>query len=127
MLAVPVKRVLAAGGFASAIAMSPLLGLAVVGASVHITADDCPPGQSNDVYTNGCVPDVAPGNGPLTERESSQPGGGYVGPAIPEATNAPSEQTITACNGSAQPNCQEQNFYGPQPVPNPDSTITSSP
>jgi len=71
MPTVPMKRIRAAGGFAAAVAMSPLLGLAGHGGSAQMMADECPPGQSNDVYTNECVNDLAPGNGPLTQQELS--------------------------------------------------------
>jgi hypothetical protein len=54
------RRLLVAGGLAMAIAAAPataMLAAPIAGADVD---EACPAGESNDVYTGMCIPDMAP-------------------------------------------------------------------
>jgi len=120
-----VKQLVVFGGFAAAVAAAPLLGAGIGNADPGPA--ECPPGESANVYAGTCVPVIPQDNSPLGQAQLSQPGGGYDGPAPPEAVNAPSEQLVTICSGGDQSNCLEQSLYGPQSVPNPSSSVSSSP
>jgi hypothetical protein len=110
----PARRLILAGGFAVAVAAAPVVAVFAVSAS-DIPAPSiaaCPGGESEDVYTGVCVPDLVP-NSPAFQ---SAPGG------LPSISGIP-------CTGANSGQCiglaEEQEAQGPMPVPH--STISSSP
>ncbi len=112
----PTRRLILAGGFAVAIAATPAVALFAVpttGSSApSITA--CTGGETEDLYTNVCVPDVVP-NSP--DFSSTAPVGG-----LPEIGGIP-------CTGHNSGQCiglgEEQQAEGPIAVPH--SEVSSSP
>jgi hypothetical protein len=101
----PGRRLILAGGFAVAIAVSPVI--AVFAAPVPAaTPLACAPGETQDPVSFACTQDVAPG--------------------IP-AVGAPSEEALTACSGRDQGECLEGQLYPPAPVQMPDTEVQQSP
>ncbi|AGB25899.1 hypothetical protein Mycsm_05725 [Mycobacterium sp. JS623] len=112
ILRLPLQRLLLAGGFAVAIAAAP--AVAVVATPTHApTIAACPGGESEDVFTGECTPDLVP-NSP--EVGVTSPGG------LPEVDNIP-------CTGANSGQCiglsEEEQAEGPQAVPH--SSVSSSP
>jgi hypothetical protein len=110
------RRLILASGFAAAVAAAPLIAtLATPSAAPAPVAAECPGGESTDVFTGNCIPDVVP-NSP--EPFSATPGN----PSLPQVDGIP-------CTGANSGQCiglgEEQQAQGPQPVPR--STISSSP
>jgi hypothetical protein len=107
-------RLILAGGFAVAVAAAPAIAaLAVPTAGMPAPSiAACPSGESEDTFTNVCVPDLVP-NSPEFQ---TAPGG------LPEIDGIP-------CTGANSGQCiglaEEQQAEGPQPVPH--STVSSSP
>ena len=110
----PVRRLIVAGGFAAAIAISPVVAVfagpnaAVAGPNVT-----CPAGESEDPYTFSCVPELVPTG------TSSTSAGTQTGPQ--------SEQTLTACSGTHESECLEQLLYPGAAVPNVNTSVQQSP
>ena len=112
----PTQRLILAGGFAVAIAAAPAVAMFAVpttGSSTpSITA--CPGGETEDQFTNICVPDIVP-NSP--EFQSTSPVGG-----LPEIGGIP-------CTGRNSGECiglaEEQQAEGPIAVPH--SEVSASP
>ncbi len=114
-LNLPARRLILAGGFAVAVAAAPAVAMFAVptaGTSAPTIAA-CPGGESEDTFTNVCVPDLVP-NSPEFGQTSA---GG-----LPEIDNIP-------CTGGNSGQCiglaEEQEAQGPMPVPH--SEISSSP
>jgi hypothetical protein len=110
------RRLILAGGFAVAVAAAPAITAIVVpteDTSTPIAA--CVAGESEDTFTNVCVPDVVP----------NSPGGfttTAANPDVPEIDGIPCiGRGSAACVGLAE----EQQAQGPMPIPQ--STISSSP
>jgi hypothetical protein len=111
----PARRVILAGGFAVAIAAAPAVAFfAGPGVSPSIPLAACPSGETEDLYTDNCVPEMTP----------NQPGGvSYSTPG--DANSVPEIQGIP-CTGANSGQCigleEDQ-------VPNvvPHSTLSSSP
>jgi hypothetical protein len=111
----PARRLILAGGFAVAVAAAPAVAVFAVptaGTSAPSIAA-CPAGESEDLYTVVCVPDLVPNSPAFGE---TSPGG------LPEIDGIP-------CTGGNSGQCiglaEEQQAEGPQPVPH--STVSSSP
>lgn len=106
------RQLILAGGFAVAVAAAP----AIVAFATPITTAPsiaaCPAGESEDTFTNVCVPDVVP-NSPQFQ---TTPGG------LPQIDGIP-------CTGANSGQCiglaEEQQAEGPQPIPR--SSVSSSP
>jgi hypothetical protein len=108
-----VRRVLIAGGFAVAIALTPAIAIFSVPTAAPTAA--CDPGEEEDVYTTVCTPMLVP-NSP--SGFTSLPGN----PDIPAIDGVPcTGRDSGACIGLSE----EQQAEGPQPVPR--STISASP
>lgn len=111
-LQISTRRLILAGGFAMAIAAVPAAATFTV-PSTAPAFGACAGGETEDVYTNVCTPDMVP-NSPSFQETSS---GG-----LPEVDNIP-------CTGGNSGQCiglgEEQASEGPQVVPN--STVGSSP
>jgi hypothetical protein len=112
----PTGRLILAGGFAVAIAAAPTVAMLTAttndGSAPAISA--CAGGESEDQFTNICVPDIVP-NSP--EFSSTAPVGG-----LPEIGGIPCTGHNTGqCIGLAE----EQQAEGPIAVPH--SEVSSSP
>jgi hypothetical protein len=112
----PTRRLILAGGFAVAIAAAPAVAMFAVptnaGSAPSVSA--CAGGETEDQFTNICVPDIVP-NSP--EFNSTSPVGG-----LPEVGGIP-------CTGHNSGECiglgEEENAAGPIAVPH--SSVSSSP
>ena len=112
----PTRRLILAGGFAVAIAAAPAVAMFAVpttGSSAP-TISACPGGETEDQFTNICVPDIVPNSPEFT---STSPVGG-----LPEIGGIP-------CTGHNSGECiglsEEQQAEGPIAVPH--SEVSSSP
>jgi hypothetical protein len=110
-----VRRLLLAGGFAVAIAAAPAVALfSVPAASPSAPIAGCPNGETEDLYTDVCTPELVP----------NQPGG--VNYSTPGDTNSLPEISGVPCTGHNTGECiglsEEQ---APNVVPQ--STLSSSP
>lgn len=107
----PVRRLVLAGSFAAAIAISPLAAV-FVGPSSAVAGPNvtCPAGESEDPYTFSCVPELVP-----------------TGTSSTSSTGPQSEQSLTACSGSHESECLEQQLYPGAPVPNVNTSVQQSP
>jgi hypothetical protein len=126
---IPIKRLIATRGLASAIAIAPALAVSLSGApDSFLAAPGCAPSQVTNMSTGQCAPVPTPGAGALSETDLSQPGAGYVAP-LPGFNGSPSEQDVTACHnrGGDNNNCIANGFYGSHEIPKPSSPVTSSP
>jgi hypothetical protein len=110
------RRLIGAGGFAAAIAISPAIAV-FVGPSPAVGTPNvsCPAGESEDPYTFSCVPELVPTGVASPPVAANQP----VGP--------PGEQNLTACSGTHESECLEGVLYGPAPVPQVESSVEQSP
>jgi hypothetical protein len=107
----PARRLILAGSFAAAIAVSPAIAVFVHPTPTGTPVAACPSGETEDPYTFACVPELTP------------TGGGAP------TSGAPSEQQLTQCSGRDQSNCVEQDEYGNAgaSVPKVDETVHQSP
>ncbi|MFV8172953.1 intersectin-EH binding protein Ibp1 [Mycolicibacterium peregrinum] len=112
------RRFVVAAGIAAAIAAAPALTVLSIPSQ---SLASCPNGETEDTFTNVCVPDIVP-NSP--GNFSSVAGN----PNLP-AVNAPDGGGAIPCTGANSGECiglaEEQQSEGPQPVPQ--STVGSSP
>jgi hypothetical protein len=108
----PARRLILAGGFALAIAAAPAVASFTVPSAPTPSVAACPNGESEDIYTGTCTPDLVP-NSPEFQ---SSPGG------LPSIDGIP-------CTGANSGQCiglsEEQQAAGPAAVPH--SSISSSP
>lgn len=108
------RRMILAGGFAVAIAAAPAVAMFAVstngGSAPSITA--CPNGETEDQFTNICVPDIVP-NSP--NYSSTSPVGG-----LPEVNGVP-------CTGANTGQCIGLGEEQQPPVVVPHSEVSSSP
>lgn len=108
------KRLIVAGGFAVAIAAAPAAAVfATTPTTPALSYTACPGGESEDIFTGDCLPDLVPNSPAFGE---TSPGG------LPTVGGIP-------CTGGNSGECiglnEEQQSEGPQPVPR--STVSSSP
>lgn len=69
----PVRRLVIAGGFAAAIAITPTIAVfAAPGLAKATPTAPCPSGEHNDVFTNICVPMLVPSGGVADPRPSQE-------------------------------------------------------
>jgi len=109
------RRLILAGGFAVAIAITP--AVAIVAHSTHSAPlAACNTGEEEDVFTTSCTPFLVP-NSPDGFTSTA------ANPDIPEIEGVPclGGRSSGACIGLAE----DEAAAGPQPVPR--STISSSP
>lgn len=105
------RRLTLAGGFAVAVAAVPAVAAFAVPAAGGAPAlAACPNGESEDIYTGVCVPDIVP-NSP--EGQTS-PGG------LPEINGIP-------CSGANTGQCIGLSEVQQPPVVMPHSSVSSSP
>jgi hypothetical protein len=109
----PARRLILAGGFAVAVAVAPAVALFAGPVSSVPTIAACSGGESEDIFTGVCTPDLVP-NSPQAGQTS--PGG------LPEVDNIP-------CTGGNSGQCiglsEEEQSEGPMAVPH--SSVSSSP
>jgi hypothetical protein len=110
------RRFMLAGGFAFAIAAAPagaFLAMPATGAASHVAA--CPAGESEDLYTDNCVPEMVP----------NVAGGSYATPvaggSLPEVDGIPA----TGANSGQILGLEENQADVPDVTPH--SSISSSP
>jgi hypothetical protein len=104
-----------AGGFAVAIAAAP--AITAISMPTEVTSTPlagCVGGESEDTFTNICVPDLVPNSPEFTTTAAN--------PDVPEIDGIP---CIGRSAGSCVGLAEEQQAQGPMPVPQ--STISSSP
>jgi hypothetical protein len=109
------RRLLLAGGFAIAIAITP--AVALVAQPTHsVPLAACDSGEEEDTFTTVCTPFMVPNS---TQGFTSS----AANPDIPEISGVPcvGGRSSGACIGLAE----DAEAAGPQPVPR--STISSSP
>jgi hypothetical protein len=106
----PGRRLILAGGFAVAIAVSPVVAVFATPAPAT-TPLACAPGETEDPVSFACTSDVATSD---------------VAPGIP-AVGAPSEEALSACSGRDQGECLEGQLYPPAPVEMPNTEVQQSP
>lgn len=112
----PTRRLLLAGGFAFAVAAAPAVAFAVMpsaGLATHVAS--CPAGESEDLYTDNCVPDMAP-NVPGGNYATATPGG-----TLSEVQGVP----VTGGNTGSILGLEENEADVPDVTPH--SSISSSP
>jgi hypothetical protein len=108
----PARRLIVAGGFAIAIAAAPVTALAFLPPVAPVAS--CPAGESEDLYTDVCVPEVSP----------NVPGGNWPSgnqSPLPEVRGIP-------CTGGNTGECIGlQESEAGTPVVRPHSSLSSSP
>jgi len=102
-------RLLVAGGFAVAIAAAPVVAAFAGPTAAPSFGAACANGETEDVYTNACTPDLVP-NSPAVQ---TSPGG------LPSVDGVP-------CTGGNSGQCIGLSEDAPQYVP-PTSSVGSSP
>jgi hypothetical protein len=110
------RRLALAGGFALAVAAAPAAAFAVMpspASATHVAA--CPAGESEDLYTDNCVPEMSP-NVPGGNFETATPGG-----TLPEVQGVP----VTGGNSGSILGLEENQADVPDVTPH--SSISSSP
>jgi hypothetical protein len=112
----PTRRLILAGGFAVAIAAAPAVAMFAVptSGSTAPTVSACAGGETEDQFTNVCVPDLVP-NSP--DFSSTAPVGG-----LPEVSGVP-------CTGHNSGECigLEEEQQAEAPVVSPHSEVSASP
>jgi hypothetical protein len=112
MIEFSARRLILAGGFAVAIAAAPAVAAFTVPTAAAPSVAACPNGESEDIYTGECTPEMVP-NSPEFQ---SSPGG------LPSVDGIP-------CTGANSGQCiglsEDQQAAGPIAVPH--STVSSSP
>ena len=112
----PTRRLILAGGFAVAMAAAPAAAIFAVSTSASSapSISACAGGETEDQFTNICVPDIVPNSPEFT---STSPVGG-----LPEIDGIP-------CSGHNSGECiglaEEQQAAGPIAVPH--SEVSASP
>jgi hypothetical protein len=120
------RRVLLAGGFSIAIAAAPAVALFASPAGAPAgSAIACPAGESEDLYTDQCIPEMVP-NQPGGNYPTTSGGGGNITYSTPGDPNSLPEVQGIPCTGHNTGQCiglQENNV----PAVEPHSSISSSP
>jgi hypothetical protein len=110
------RRLLLAGGFAVAIAAAPAVAILLVPeASPSVPTAACPSGETEDLFTDACTPEMVP----------NQPGG--VDYSTPGDANSVPEVSGIPCTGHNTGECIGLSEEGDSPVVDPHSTLSSSP
>ncbi|KAA0109301.1 intersectin-EH binding protein Ibp1 [Mycolicibacterium sp. P1-5] len=120
------RRLLVAGGFSIAIAAAPAVAFfAAPSGAPAGSAIACPAGESEDLYTDQCIPELVP-NQPGGNYPTTSNGGSIVTDSTPgDSSSLPEVQGIP-CTGANTGQCiglQENQV----PAVTPHSSISSSP
>ena len=119
------RRVLLAGGFSIAIAAAPAVAFIASPSSAPAPAIACPAGESEDLYTDQCIPEMVP-NQPGGNYPTTSSGGGNTTYSTPGDSNSLPEVQGIPCTGRNTGECiglQENQV----PAVSPHSSISSSP
>lgn len=120
------RRVLLAGGFSIAIAAAPAVAFFASPAGAPAgPAIACPAGESEDLYTDQCIPEMVP-NQPGGNYPTTSSGGGNITYSTPGDPNSLPEVQGIPCTGRNTGQCiglQENQV----PAVSPHSSISSSP
>lgn len=108
-LHISTRRLVHAGGFAVAIAAAPAIAASTVPTTAAWVGAACPNGESADVFTGSCTPELVP-NSPALQESSG---------GLPSVDGIP-------CTGGNSGQCIGLSEDAPQYVA-PQSTIGSSP
>lgn len=110
------RRLLVAGGFVVAVAAAPAAAFIAIPSSAGapvVTA--CPAGETEDLYTDNCTPELSP----------NVAGGAY--PTVPAGGTVPEVQGVP-CTGRNTGECIGlQESEGNMPMVTPHSELSSSP
>ena len=110
------RRLMLAGGFAIAVAAAPAAAFVVMpSADSAAPVAACPAGESEDLYTDNCVPELSP-NVPGGSFPTQVPGG-----SLPEVAGIPA----TGANSGTILGLEENQANVPDVTPH--SSISSSP
>lgn len=128
------NRAVLAGAFVAAIVAAPAAFVTLPAAppsSANYVADDCAAGESNDVFTDNCVPDVAPnvpgGAWPTVSDVAPPESSGDITESTPgDPDSIPEVDGVPCTGGRSSGACigLEENAV-PEVVPH--STLSSSP
>ena len=119
------RRILLAGSFSIAIAAAPAVAFIASPSSAPAPAIACPAGESEDLYTDQCIPEMVP-NQPGGKYPSTTGGGGTTTYSTPGDPNSLPEVQGIPCTGANTGQCiglQENQV----PAVTPHSSISSSP
>jgi hypothetical protein len=112
------SRLVLAAGFSVAALAAPAVAAFAMPGSPAPTIAACPGGESEDIYTGSCTPDLVPNSPAPMSGNESIPGN----PSLPEVDGIP-------CTGGNSGQCiglgEEQQAEGPMAVPH--SSVSSSP
>ena len=112
-----VRRLVVAGGIATAMAVMPTAMLFTMPVA---NATTCPAGEIEDLYTDACVPEMSPnvagGNWPTV-----------VSGALPSPTGGLPEVSGVPCTGANSGQCIGLEESQGMPHVSPHSTLSSSP
>ncbi|MCX2928904.1 intersectin-EH binding protein Ibp1 [Mycobacterium sp. CVI_P3] len=120
------RRILLAGGFSIAIAAAPAVAFFAAPSNAPSgPAIACPAGESEDLYTDQCIPELVP-NQPGGNYPTPSSGGGNITFSTPGDPNSVPEVQGIPCTGSNTGQCigLEENQM---PAVTPHSSISSSP
>ena len=109
------NRLMIAGGFALAVAAAPAAAFIAIPSGVAAHLADCPAGESNDLYTDNCVPEMTP-NTPGGDYPTQIPGG-----SLSEVSGVP----VTGGNSGQILGLEEDQANVPDVTPH--SSLSSSP
>ncbi|CAN5819754.1 hypothetical protein BH09ACT7_BH09ACT7_29790 [soil metagenome] len=110
------RRLVIAGGFALAVAAAPaaaFLAMPAAGPATHVAA--CPAGESEDLYTTNCVPELTP----------NLPGGNYATPIAGGSLSEVDGIPATGGNSGQILGLEEDQANIPDVTPH--SSLSSSP
>src|SRR6478609_9354233 len=99
------RRILLAGGFSIAIAAAPAVAFFASPAGAPAgSAIACPAGESEDLYTDQCIPEMVP-NQPGGKYPTATPGGGNTTYSTPGDSNSLPEVQGIPCTGANTGQC----------------------
>lgn len=112
------SRLVLAGGFALAALTAPAVAVLALPENPALTVSACPSGESEDMFTSTCTPDLVPNSPNSSSPLSSIPGN----PDLPAVNGIP-------CTGGNSGQCiglsEEQQAQ--TPLVQPHSSVSSSP
>jgi hypothetical protein len=110
------RRLILAGSFVVAVAAAPAAAFVVMPAgSPAAPVAACPAGETNDLYTDNCIPELSP----------NVPGGTYPTPIAGGSVSEVSGVPVTGGNSGSILGLEENNAN--IPVVTPHSSLSSSP
>ena len=114
------SRLVLAGGFALAALTAPTVAVLTVSESTAPTVAACPSGESEDMFTNTCTPDLVPNSGPSAYGTSSG------NPSMP-VVSIPGGGGAIPCTGGNSGQCIGLSEENQGPLVQPHTSVSSSP